>query len=198
MAREWGVHVGDRITAGFLGSVRVVGIAVAPDNVAFPLSSVPHVYVSNAWIERLARLAPGRQFFVNEALIWANDPTAVDVLLQQARATSTGIANVRFLTRSGVRVLIDSAAGIVIALLVAFSLVALAAAGVMLAAGRERGRPAAPADDRHPARDRRVARGASRRVRDRGGARRRSPPARSGWRRARWPRAGRAHGCSRR
>src|SRR4029078_11170535 len=77
----------------------------------------------------------GRQFFVNEALIWANDPKAVDVLLQQARATSTGIANVRFLTRSGVRVLIDSAAGIVIALLVAFSLVALAAAGVMLAAG---------------------------------------------------------------
>ena len=135
MAREWGVDVGDRITAGFLGSVRVVGIAVSPDNVAFPLSSVPHVYVSNAWIERLARLPPGRQFCVNEALIWANDPKAVDVLLQQARATSTGIANVRFLTRSGVRVLIDSAAGIVIALLVAFSLVALAAAGVMLAAG---------------------------------------------------------------
>jgi putative ABC transport system permease protein len=135
MANEWGVHVGDRITAGFLGSVRVAGIAVSPDNVAFPLSSVPHVYVSNAWIERLARLPPGRQFFVNEALIWANDPRSVDVLLQQARATSTGIANVRFLTRSGVRVLIDSAAGVVIALLVAFSLVALAAAGVMLAAG---------------------------------------------------------------
>jgi putative ABC transport system permease protein len=93
------------------------------------------VYVSNAWIERLARLGPEQHFVVNEALVWANDPGAVDVLLQQARATSTGIANVRFLTRSGVRVLVDSAAGIVIALLVAFSLVALAAAGVMLAAG---------------------------------------------------------------
>jgi predicted lysophospholipase L1 biosynthesis ABC-type transport system permease subunit len=135
VANEWGVAVGDRITAGFLGSVRVAGIAVAPDNVAFPLSSVPHVYVSNAWISRLARLRPNQHFVVNEALIWANDPAKVDVLLQQARATSTGIANVRFLTRSGVRVLIDSAAGIVIALLVAFSLVALAAAGVMLAAG---------------------------------------------------------------
>ncbi len=135
MANDWGIHVGDTIRAGFLGGVRVVGIAVSPDNVAFPLSSVPHVYVSNAWIERIARLPPGRHFVVNQALIWANDPKAVDVLLQQARATSTGIADVRFLTRSGVRVLIDSAAGVVIALLVAFSLVALAAAGVMLAAG---------------------------------------------------------------
>src|SRR3954447_1460062 len=36
VANEWGVGVGDRITAGFLGSVRVAGIAVAPDNVAFP------------------------------------------------------------------------------------------------------------------------------------------------------------------
>jgi hypothetical protein len=41
---------------------------------------------------------------------------------------------VRFVTRSGVRVLIDSAAGIVIALLVAFSLIALGAAATMLAA----------------------------------------------------------------
>ena len=64
MAREWGVHVGDRITRRVPRSVRVAGIAVSPDNVAFPLSSVPHVYVSNAWIERLARLPPGRQFFV--------------------------------------------------------------------------------------------------------------------------------------
>jgi predicted lysophospholipase L1 biosynthesis ABC-type transport system permease subunit len=135
VANEWGIDVGDRITAGFLGRVRVAGIAVAPDNVAFPLSSVPHVYVSNAWIARLARLRADQHFVVNEALIWAHDPAAVDVLLQQARATSTGISNVRFLTRSGVRVLVDSAAGIVIALLVAFSLVALAAAGVMLAAG---------------------------------------------------------------
>jgi putative ABC transport system permease protein len=135
VANEWGIHVGDTIRAGFLEDVRVVGIAVAPDNVAFPLSSVPHVYVSEAWIRRLARLRPDQEFVVDEALIWAHDPAAVDVLLQQARATSTGIANVRFLTQDGVRVLVDSAAGIVIALLVAFSLVALAAAGVMLAAG---------------------------------------------------------------
>jgi ABC-type antimicrobial peptide transport system permease subunit len=131
VANEWGLRVGDGIAVGRLGRVRVAGIAVSPDNVAYPLSAVPHVYVSEAWLRRVA----GFPFVVNEALIWANDPGAVDVLLQQARATSTGIANVRFLTRSGVRVLVDSAAGIVIALLVAFSLVALAAAGVMLAAG---------------------------------------------------------------
>jgi ABC-type antimicrobial peptide transport system permease subunit len=135
VATEWGLRPGDSIEVGRLGSVRVAGIAVSPDNVAFPLSSVPHVYVAEAWVRRLAGLRPDEHFVVNKALIWANDPAAVDVLLQQARATSTGISNVRFLTRSGVRVLLDSAAGIVIALLVAFSLVALAAAGVMLAAG---------------------------------------------------------------
>ncbi|MEA2322844.1 MAG: putative transport system permease protein [Solirubrobacteraceae bacterium] len=131
LAREWGLRVGDRIEVGRLGRVRVAGIAVSPDNVAYPLSAVPHVYVSRDWLRRIA----GSDFRVNRALIWASDPGAVDVLLQQARATSTGIADVRFLTRAGVRVLVDSAAGIVIALLVAFSLVALAAAGVMLAAG---------------------------------------------------------------
>jgi ABC-type antimicrobial peptide transport system permease subunit len=132
VANEWGIEVGDEMQVGRLGGVRVAGIVVSPENVAYPLSSVPHVYVADAWIRRLAR---GQEFAVNEALVWANDPGAVDVLLQQARATSTGIRDVRFLTRSGVRVLVDSAAGIVIALLVAFSLVALAAAGVMLAAG---------------------------------------------------------------
>jgi ABC-type antimicrobial peptide transport system permease subunit len=132
VAREWGLRVGDNIVVGRLGSVRVAGIAVSPDNVAYPLSAVPHVYVSAAWLRRISGAA---EFAVNRALIWTHDPGATDVLLQQARATSTEISNVRFLTRAGVRVLVDSAAGIVIALLVAFSLVAVAAAGVMLAAG---------------------------------------------------------------
>jgi predicted lysophospholipase L1 biosynthesis ABC-type transport system permease subunit len=131
VAREWGLGVGDRIEVGRLGRIRVAGIAVSPDNVAYPLASVPHVYVSRDWLRRVA----GFDFTVNRALIWTHDPAATDVLLQQARATSTGISDVRFLTRAGVRVLIDSAAGVVIALLVAFSLVAVVAAGVMLAAG---------------------------------------------------------------
>jgi predicted lysophospholipase L1 biosynthesis ABC-type transport system permease subunit len=130
VANEWHLHVGDRVQVGRLGTLRIAGIAVAPDNVAFPLASAPRMYVSGAWIEREAQ----QRLPVSQALIWAADPGRVDVLLQQARATSTQVQGVRFITRSGVRVLIDSAAGIVIALLVAFSLVALGAAATMLAA----------------------------------------------------------------
>jgi predicted lysophospholipase L1 biosynthesis ABC-type transport system permease subunit len=130
VANAWHVGVGDDIQVGRLGSLRVAGIAVAPDNVAFPLASAPRVYISRAWIERES----GQDLPVDQALIWAHDPHRVDVLLQQARATSTQIQGVRFVTRSGVRVLIDSAAGVVIALLIAFSLVALGAAATMLAA----------------------------------------------------------------
>jgi hypothetical protein len=130
VANEWHLHVGDEVRVGRLGTLRVAGIAVAPDNVAFPLASAPRMYVSRTWIEREAQT----RLPVSQALIWAADPARVDVLLQQARATSTQVQGVRFITRSGVRVLIDSAAGIVIALLVAFSLVALGAAATMLAA----------------------------------------------------------------
>jgi hypothetical protein len=130
VANAWHVGVGDEIQVGRLGTLRVAGIAVSPDNVAFPLASAPRVYVSRAWLER----ENGRRLPVDQALIWAVDPHRVDVLLQQARATSTQIQGVRFITRSGVRVLIDSAAGIVIALLIAFSIVALGAAATMLAA----------------------------------------------------------------
>jgi predicted lysophospholipase L1 biosynthesis ABC-type transport system permease subunit len=130
VANEWHLRVGDDVQVGRLGTLRVAGIAVAPDNVAFPLASAPRMYVSRAWIEREAQV----RLPVDQALIWAADPARVDVLLQQARATSTQVQGVRFITRSGVRVLIDSAAGIVIALLVAFSLVALGAAATMLAA----------------------------------------------------------------
>jgi ABC-type antimicrobial peptide transport system permease subunit len=130
VANAWHVGVGDEIQVGRLGSLRVAGIAVSPDNVAFPLASAPRVYISRAWLER----ENAQRLPVDQALIWAANPHHVDVLLQQARATSTQIQGVRFITRSGVRVLIDSAAGIVIALLIAFSLIALGAAATMLAA----------------------------------------------------------------
>jgi ABC-type lipoprotein release transport system permease subunit len=71
---------------------------------------------------------------VNLAEIWLRDPGDLDEVLVQARATSYGLNGVRFVTRSGVRVLLDQAAGIVIDLLVALSLIALATAAVMLAA----------------------------------------------------------------
>jgi hypothetical protein len=130
VANAWRVGVGDDVQVGRLGSLRVAGIAVAPDNVAFPLASAARMYIARGWLEDETQ----RRLPVDQALIWAADPSRVDVLLQQARATSTQVRGVRFVTRSGVRVLIDSAAGIVIALLIAFSLIALGAAATMLAA----------------------------------------------------------------
>ena len=69
------------------------------------------------------------------ALLWLHDPARADITLAQARVTSFGIGSLSFITREGIRVLLSEAAGIVISLLVAFSLVALLAAGTMLAAG---------------------------------------------------------------
>jgi hypothetical protein len=122
VARAWDVAVGDRVSFGRFGSGHVSGIAVGPDNVAFPLATTARVYVAGG---------PGRRG-VNMALVWTHDPGRVDITLQQARATSFGVTDLRFVTRAGVRVLLDQAAGIVLALLVAFAVIVLGAAGVML------------------------------------------------------------------
>jgi hypothetical protein len=125
LAREWGLRVGDAMRVGGDGTQRLVGIASSPDNVAFPLANAARVYVADAGDDPPA----------NVALLWLNDPSKADVTLTQARATSFGLGRLEFVTREGVRVLLSQAAGIVISLLVAFSLVALLAAGTMLAAG---------------------------------------------------------------
>jgi ABC-type antimicrobial peptide transport system permease subunit len=129
VAREWHIRLGEAIDVG-RGRLRVVGIGVSPDNVAFPLARTPRIYIERA--------ALGPEFAahprVNMALVWLNDPSQLAPTLTQARAASFGLTGLRFLTRSGVRATIDQAAGIVIALLVAFSVIALGSAGVMLAA----------------------------------------------------------------
>ena len=76
-----------------------------------------------------------RRIRPNTALLWLNDPSKADVTLTQARAVAFGLGKLQFVTRTGVKILLSQAAGIVISLLVAFSLVALVAAGTMLAAG---------------------------------------------------------------
>lgn len=131
-ARAWGLRPGDALRVGRVGELRIAGVVVAPDNVGFPLASAPRIYLTRSYIER--RFGPDGRHDVNEALLWVNDRSRLDVTLEQARATSYGIRQLRFVTRDGVRVLIDRAAGIVIALLVAVSLVALAVASAMLAA----------------------------------------------------------------
>jgi ABC-type lipoprotein release transport system permease subunit len=71
---------------------------------------------------------------VNEVELWARNRSGLDALLVQARESAYGIEGLTFVTRDGVRVLVDQAAGIVIALLVALSVVALLTAAVMLGA----------------------------------------------------------------
>ena len=102
---------------------------MAPDNVAFPLAATPRVWTTDAGVDW-----PGRDD-VNTVQLWLNDPDRADITLTQARATSFGVGSLTFITRAGIEVLLGQAAGIVISLLVAFSLVALVAAGTMLAAG---------------------------------------------------------------
>ena len=129
LAREWGLSPGDRMRVFGGWDVRVVGVAIEPDNVAFPLTVTPRVYTSEAsWDHPVS---------VNLALLWLVVPDRADITLTQARATSFGIGSLAFITRAGIEVLLGQAAGIVIALLVAFSVVALAAAGTMLAASAQ-------------------------------------------------------------
>ena len=131
LARSWGVAVGDRIRLARAGRFRVAGIGVDPENVAFPLATQAHVWLPAS---ALAALPGGRLNRANVALIWLVDPKRADITLQQGRATSFDIGGLRFLTREGVGVLHDEAAGIIVALLAAVSLVSVIAAGVLLSA----------------------------------------------------------------
>ena len=124
LANAWHLRLGGALDIDGLGTERILGFSQSPDNVSYPLA-VPRVYVSQRGIGPLA---------ANLAEIWLRDPRNLDEVLVQARATSYGLRGLRFVTRSGVRVLLDQAAGIVIDLLVALSLIALATASVMLAA----------------------------------------------------------------
>jgi FtsX-like permease family len=132
LAREWGLGPGDRLNVGRLGPVRVAGVALSPDNVAFPLVRTARVYLSRSG---LVRRFGGGEPAVNVALLWARDESRTDVLLSQARASAGGLSSLRFTTRAGVRALVEQGAGLVVALLVAFALVAAGLAGVLLAAG---------------------------------------------------------------
>ncbi|MGB8876353.1 MAG: ABC transporter permease, partial [Solirubrobacteraceae bacterium] len=131
LADAWGLQLGGRLDIDGLGPQRIVGFSESPDNVSYPLA-VPRVYVSAAAIA--SRFGTQSNPQVNLAEIWLRDPANLNEVLVQARATSYGLEGLRFVTRAGVRVLLDQAAGIVIDLLVALSLIALATAGVMLAA----------------------------------------------------------------
>ena len=130
LARAWKLAPGDAVRLAGV-PVRLVGVAISPETVAYPLAASPRAYAS---YETVRALGSERDGAVDVALLWVNDRSRLDVTLSQARAASFGLEHVEFVTRSGIRVLVGQAAGIVIALLVAFAFVALAAAGAMLAA----------------------------------------------------------------
>lgn len=130
-ANSWGLRPGSTLSVSGLGPERVVGLVEAPDNVGFPLAK-PRFYLARTALQ--ARFGPGALGRVDVAEIWLRNRRYLEETLVQARATSFGLRGLQFATRSGVRVLHDQAAGIVIDLLVALSLIALATAGTMLAA----------------------------------------------------------------
>ena len=131
VANSWGLHVGSSFAVAGLRSLHVIGIAQSPDNVAYPLAA-PRVYLSRAALERLFGVE--REPSVNTVELWLKNRGRLNSVLVQARSSSYGIRGLRLVTREGVRVLLDQAAGIVIALLVALSAIALLTASVMLAA----------------------------------------------------------------
>jgi ABC-type lipoprotein release transport system permease subunit len=98
---------------------------------AFPLAKGPHLWLRYDDVRAVAGGAPGA---VDQVLLWVRDPRQLDVTLAQARAASYGVTGLQFVTRTGIQALLGQAGGIVIALLIGFSVVALAAAGAMLAA----------------------------------------------------------------
>jgi hypothetical protein len=130
LARAWRVRPGQLIVIDGR-SFEVVGVGLSPDTVAFPLAKGPRLWLRYDDVDALAGAPSGA---VNQALLWVRDPKQLDVTLGQARAASYGVSGLQFVTRAGVRALVADAGGIVIALLIGFSVAALAAAGAMLAA----------------------------------------------------------------
>ncbi len=132
-AHAWNLHVGDRLEVQYERGerLRIVGIAVPPDTVAFPLTNGPRIYTSYEDARLIDGVEPG---IVNGLDLWLADPRLVDVTLAQARSASFGVAGLQLVTRTGLKLLIGQAAGIVIAVVVGFSLIALLVACVMLSA----------------------------------------------------------------
>lgn len=133
IARSWHLHVGQFVSLQYYRqeNLRIVGIAISPETVAYPLTNSPHVYADIADARRIEAVAPG---LVDGVDLWLADPRLVDMTLAQARSASFGVRGLQLVTRNGLRLLIGQAAGIVIAVVVAFSLIALLVACVMLSA----------------------------------------------------------------
>ena len=131
LAKAWNIRLGSRIRVAGLGEERVVGLAEGPDDVGYPLAAA-RFYITRAAVSAVD--GPQLDPAVNFAEIWLRNGRYLNEVLTQARTESYGLHNLQFATRGGVQVLIHQAAGIVIDLLVALSVIALVTAAVLLAA----------------------------------------------------------------
>jgi hypothetical protein len=129
-ADAWHIHVGSTLEVGGL-SVPVAGLVEGPDDVGYPLAKA-RVYLSRPALD--ARFGRERSAQVDLAEIWLRNPAYLNEVLVQARSVSYGLKDIQFATRGGIQILLSQAAGIVIDLLVALSLIALVTAGVLLSA----------------------------------------------------------------
>ncbi len=71
LADDWGLSVGDDIYVDTIGPLRIQGIVLAPDDVAYPLASRARVWVSQSQVSDL--FVGRRGDTVNSAQIWAED-----------------------------------------------------------------------------------------------------------------------------
>ena len=168
LAREWDLQPGDRLRVERLRRpARRRHRALARQR-RVPARRAARVYVGEQEVRDAFHFTP-RDPAERRAAVAATIPRSADVTLTQARAV---VVRPRRRCRSspatGVRVLLSQAAGIVISLLVAFSLVALRRRRDDARGGRARRRPAPARRDRRPARARLHARG---RIAARAGAR---------------------------
>ncbi len=113
--------------------VRIVGVSIEPDVLAFPLASRPRIYLPYETVRNRISTARGR-LPVTAVAINVTDRTRLAVTLAQLRAASFGLDRVTIQTRTGIRLAIDQASGLISSVIVAFAIVALVAALVMIAA----------------------------------------------------------------
>jgi hypothetical protein len=88
-----GGRPGSRLFTRGLGTEHVVGLVEAPDNVGYPLAK-PRFYLSAAQVNRRFGADPRPR--VNLAEVWLRDPRYLNEVLVQARDTSFGLRNIRF------------------------------------------------------------------------------------------------------
>ncbi len=136
LATWWRLRVGDRLDVGQVGLVLIVGISVAPDNVAYPLAKTARVMLGEGPLPERFGAPPGQRFAVNTALLWAWGSVArrrpgvrrAPIVLRPAPAALPHARRVE--------ALVGQAAGIIVALLVAFGVVATGLAGCCWAQAR--------------------------------------------------------------